>query len=151
VEKHWSWRSRRFPADRWLGWKGGFSHAGQDLVAWESAGLPFEEAVASLEKLAGLSVSKHAAEDLTRRWGKEELPRAPNAERVGKDLVIEIDGTKAHLEEGWKEVKVGACFSWDRLDPEAKPEAIICAVSRESSSKQPSQMKRATPEASSLK
>lgn len=132
VRRRWhrclSCGSRRFPADRWLGWEGGFSHAVQELVAWESSGLPFEEAVASLDKLAGLSVSKHAAEDIARRWGKEELELAPNAERVGKDLVIEIDGAKAHLEEGWKEIKVGTCFSWDGTDPEAKPEAVsYCA------------------------
>jgi hypothetical protein len=47
---------------------------------------------------------------------------------VPEDLVIEIDGAKAHLEEGWKEIKVGACFSWDRADPAAEPEAVsYCA------------------------
>ena len=121
-----------FPVDKWLGWQGGFSPAVQDWVTWECSGLPYEEAVASLEKLAGLSLSKHAAEDITRRWVKEVLPLVPYAQRVGKDLVIEIDGAKAHLEEGWKEIKVGACFSWDRTNPEAKPEAVSYTADWES-------------------
>jgi len=35
--------------------------------------------------------------------------------------VVQIDGAKAHLEDGWKEIKVGAMFSWDSVNPEAKP------------------------------
>ena len=45
----------------------------KDWVTWECSGLPYEEAVASLHKLAGLSISKYAAEDITRRWGKTEM------------------------------------------------------------------------------
>jgi len=124
--------SNGFPIDRWLGWKGGFSHGVQDWVTWECSGLPYEEAVASLHKLAGLSLSKHAAEDITRRWGKQELPLAPYAQRVEKDLVIEIDGAKAHLEEGWKEIKVGTCFSWDCDQPDRDPEAVSYTADWES-------------------
>jgi hypothetical protein len=117
-----------FPADAWLGWKGGFSFGVQELAAWECAALPYREAVASLEKLAGLSVSKHAAEDIAGRWGKEELTPPPYAQRVEKELVIQIDGTIAHLLEGWKEIKVGACFSWDCDQPDKDPEAVsYCA------------------------
>ena len=116
------------PADQWLGWRGRFSFAVEELVAWECAGLPYREAVESLEKLAGLPVSVHAAEDIAARWGRDRLRLAAYAQRVCKDLVIEIDGSKAHLEEGWKEIKVAACFSWDRTKPDADPEAVsYCA------------------------
>jgi hypothetical protein len=113
-----------YPADAWLGWQGGFSFGVQELVAWECAALPYREALASLEKLAGVVVGKHAALDIAARWGKEGLPATPYRERVAQDLIIEIDGTTVHLEEGWKELKVGAFFSWDRFAPEAKPQAV---------------------------
>jgi hypothetical protein len=116
--------ANRFPVDQWLGWKGGFSHGVQEVVAWECAGLPYREAVASLEKLGGLAVSVHAAERIVARWGEAELTPAPYQERVDKDLVIQIDGTTTHLEEGWKEIKVGAFFSCDCADKEATPQAI---------------------------
>lgn len=116
--------SNRYPADEWLGWKGGFSHRFEEMVAWQSSLLPYREAVASLEKLAGLAVSVCAAERIVARWGKEKLTLAGYSQRVDKDLVIQIDGTTTHLEEGWKEIKVGAFYSWDGDDPQAKPEAI---------------------------
>ena len=116
------------PADAWLGWKGGFSFAVEELVAWECAALPYREATKSLEKLAGLPVSVHAAETIAARWGKRRLHLRTYAERVPKDLVIEIDGSKAHLEEGWKEIKVGACFAWDCKQPKKEPQAVsYCA------------------------
>jgi hypothetical protein len=132
VQRRWyrclQCESNGFPVDRWLGWKGGFSHGVQEWVVWECSGLPYEEACASLEKLAGLAISKHAAEDITRRWGEEKLPLAPYAERVDKELVIQIDGAKTHLEDGWREIKVGACFAWGCDHPEKEPEAVsYCA------------------------
>jgi hypothetical protein len=124
--------AHRRPADAWLGWRGRFSFAVEELVAWECAGLPYREAVESLEKLAGLPVSVHGAEDIAARWGKDGLKLSAYAERVKKDLVIEIDGSKAHLEEGWKEIKVAACFSWDRANPEAEPEKVTYCADWES-------------------
>lgn len=116
------------PADDWLGWPGGFSPAVEELVAWECAALPYREALASLKKLAGLELSVLAAERIVARWGKSRLPLAPYAERVAKDLVVEIDGAMAHLEEGWKEIKVGACVAWDRDRAEREPGAVsYCA------------------------
>jgi hypothetical protein len=116
----------RYPADAWLGWKDGFSFGVEEAVAWECVALPYREAVATLEKLAGVVVSMHAAQEIVARWGKEELALRPYAARVEKDLVIEIDGTTAHLQEGWKEVKVATCFAWDGTAPAAarKPEAV---------------------------
>lgn len=114
----------RYPADAWLGWKDGFSFGVEEAVAWECAARPYREAVASLEKLAGVVVSMHAAQEIVARWGEVELELAPYAERVEKDLVIELDGTTAHLQEGWKEVKVATCFSWDCTAPERAPEAV---------------------------
>lgn len=121
-------RAHRRPADDWLGWRGRFSFAVEELVAWECSGLPYREAVGGLEKLAGLAISVHAAQDICASWGQQRLELPVYAERVAKDLVIEIDGSKAHLEDGWKEIKVGACFSWDREHPEKDPERVsYCA------------------------
>lgn len=121
-----------FPADGWLGWRGDFSHRVQEAVAWECSLLPYRQARGSLAKLAGIELSVDAAERLVRRWGEEELSPAPYAERVDKDLVIEIDGTKTHLEDGWREVKVAACFSWDRADSDAEPQAVTYSADWES-------------------
>jgi len=32
--------SSHYPADAWLGWKGGFSHRSEEVVAWQSSLLP---------------------------------------------------------------------------------------------------------------
>jgi len=112
------------PVDAWLGWRGGFSFPVEELVAWECSALPYREALESLKKLAGLELSLHAAEDIVARWGGQELQPAPYGERVKDSLVVEIDGTTAHLEDGWREVKVGTFFSWDRTNPQPKPEAV---------------------------
>lgn len=114
----------RYPADEWLGWRGGFSFGVEEAVAWECAALPYREAMASLEKLAGVVVSKHAALEIVRRWGEQPLVQQPYAQRVEKDLIIQIDGVIAHLQEGWKELKVGSFFSWDRFAKQPEPEAV---------------------------
>ena len=117
-----------FPADEWLRWKSRFSHHLQAAVDWQCSVLPYREAIAGLQKLAGVEVSVLGAERIVARWGTEELQPAPSGERVKKDLVVQVDGTTTHLQEGWKEIKVGACFSWDRTNPEAEPEAVsYCA------------------------
>lgn len=116
------------PADEWLIWKGRFSHHLEEAVAWQCSLLPYREALAGLKKLAGVELSVLGAERIVARWGKRELVAAPYTERVDKELVIQIDGTIAHLKEGWKEVKLAACYSWDRSNPEAEPEAVsYCA------------------------
>jgi hypothetical protein len=115
---------RLFAADQWLGWEGDFSHRVQEAVAWQVSLLPYREALESLSRLAGVEVSLEAAESMVARWGQEELSPSPGAARVAHDLVVQIDGAKAHLEEGWKEIKVGAFFSCDRTHPEAEPAAV---------------------------
>jgi hypothetical protein len=115
---------RLFAADQWLGWKGDFSHRVQEAVAWQVSLLPYRQALENLSRLAGVELTVDAAESIVARWGKEELSPAPYAERVKHDLVVQIDGAKAHLEEGWQEIKVGAFFSCDRRDPKAKPAAV---------------------------
>ncbi len=122
----------RYPADAWLGWKGGFSHRVREVVAWECAGLPYREATASLEKLAGLSVSVHAAERIAAQWGTQALSLPGYHDRVEKDLVIAIDGALTHLEDGWREIKLGACFSWDSTQADAEPEAVSYVADWES-------------------
>jgi hypothetical protein len=114
----------RFPADVWLGWRGDFSQRVEEALAWECSLVPYRQAIESLEKLAGISISLEAAERIVRRWGQATLPLAPYSEVQAADLVVQIDGTMAHLEEGWKEIKVGTCFSWDRADVAATPQAV---------------------------
>jgi len=121
-------REHARPADAWLGWRGRFSFAVEELVAWECAGLSYREATRSLEKLAGVSVSVCSAEAITAHWGKSRLELPAATESVPQDLVIEIDGAKALLEEGWKEIKLGACFAWDCDHPDRDPRAVsYCA------------------------
>ncbi len=115
---------RLFAADQWLGWEGDFSHRLQEAVAWQVSLLPYRQARETLSRLAGVEVSVAAAEGIVARWGQQELTPAPYCERVKQDLVVQIDGAKAHLEEGWKEIKVGAFFSCDRTDPQAKPAGV---------------------------
>jgi hypothetical protein len=109
--------AHRRPLDAWLGWRGGFSAGVEEVVAWECAGLPYREALASLQKLAGLEVSVQAAEGIVARWGAAPLACAPQAEPLLQDGVVEIDGATAFIDERWREVKLGAFMSWDRTVP----------------------------------
>jgi len=120
------------PADEWLRWKGSFSHHLQEALAWQCSLLPYREALAGLKKLAGVEVSVLGAERIVARWGKRELVPAPYTERVDKELVVQIDGTIAHLKEGWKEIKLAACYSSDRSNREAEPEAVTYTADWES-------------------
>lgn len=117
-------RSHRRPVEAWLGWEGGFSFPLREVVAWESAALPYREALASIAKLAGVEVSVEAAERIAARWGKTAPSSAPYQARVAEDLVVQIDGTTVHLEEGWKELKLAALCAWDCTDPEARPQRV---------------------------
>ncbi len=111
------------PADAWLGWRGGFSYHLQEAVAWECARVPYREALASVRKFLGIELSVHGAEQIVAEWGAEPLVPKPYAERVKQDLIVQLDGTTAHLEEGWKEVKLAALYAWDHTDPEATEQA----------------------------
>jgi hypothetical protein len=114
-------RAHRRPTDAWLGWRGGFSAAVEEVVAWECAALPYREALASLSKLAGVELSVRAAEGIVAQWGREPLALAPYAARIEQAAVVEIDGTSAFLEGRWREVKLGAIFGWDRAQDKPTP------------------------------
>jgi hypothetical protein len=96
----------------------------QEAVAMQCAALPYREATASLERLTGIAVSVHAAEVVVARWGAQTLSPAPYAKRLKGDIVVEIDGTTAHLEDGWREVKMATVCGWDRSAEGPKPEAV---------------------------
>lgn len=113
-----------YPADAWLGWRGGFSHRVQEAVAMQCAGLPYREATAILERLTGIAVSVHAAQEVVARWGQEELTPEPYAERLEGAVLVGIDGVTAHLEDGWRETKVATVCSWDRSAEKPEPEAV---------------------------
>jgi hypothetical protein len=116
-------RAHRRPTDEWLGWRGGFSGAVEEVVAWECAALPYREALASLEKLAGVALSVRAAERIVTRWGREPVALEPYAEQIPQDVVVEIDGASAFIAERWREVKLGTFFGWDRGTEKPQPEA----------------------------
>jgi len=120
--------ARRSEGEAWLGWRGTFSRRLEEAVAWEAADKPYRAALQGLRKQCGVELSLAGAQGIVARWGARELPAAPYAERVPGALVVEIDGTTAHLEEGWREVKVATCFSWDRKGPDAEPQAQTCVA-----------------------
>jgi hypothetical protein len=116
-------RRHQRPTDEWLGWRGGFSRAVEEVVAWECAALPYRVALESVEKLAGVELSLKAAQGIVAHWGRTRLALAPYAERVEQDLVVEIDGTSAFVGGRWREVKLGAFFGWDRQAEDPQPRA----------------------------
>jgi len=87
-----------FPADEWLGWQEGFSHLLQEAVAWQAAAMPYREALKGLRRLCGVELSLAAAQKIAARWGAATLTPPGYAERVKGRLVVEIDGTHAHVE-----------------------------------------------------
>ena len=109
--------AHRFAADEWLGWERGFSRLVQEAVAWQAAAMPYRQALAGLRKLAGVELSLGAAQKIVACWGAEELRPQPYAERVKGRLAVQVDGTTAHLEDGWREVKVAALMQWRRGKP----------------------------------
>jgi hypothetical protein len=106
-----------FAADEWLGWKGAFSHLVEEAVAHEVAALPYRQALAGLQKLCGIEISLNGARAIAARWGAAQLTPAPYQQRVHGRLVVEIDGTTAHLEDGWREVKVATCMELRQGQP----------------------------------
>jgi hypothetical protein len=81
--------------------------------------MPYREALKGLRKLCGVELSLSGAQAIVARWGGEALWPAPYGQRVKGRLVVEIDGTTAHLEEGWREVKVGTCMRWHKGQAQA--------------------------------
>lgn len=116
------YRAHQRPADEWLGWHGGFSSAVEDVVAWGCAALPYREALASPAKLAGVELSVRGAEKTVARWGGEPLAVKPYGQRIGQDVVTEIDGASAFVEGRWREVKLGTFSGWNRAAAKPQPE-----------------------------
>lgn len=107
-------RQHHIPADEWLGWKGGFSRLLEEAVAWQAAAMPYRAALQGLRKFCGVELSLAGAQAIAARWGAAELKLPPYAERVAERLVMEIDGTMAHVEGAWHEIKMGAYVDWQQ-------------------------------------
>lgn len=107
----------RIPADAWLGWQHGFSHLLEEAVAWQAAAMPYRAALKGLHKLCGVELSLAAAEQIAARWGTAQLTAEPYAQRVKGRLVVEIDGTMAHVDGAWHEIKLATCMDWRRGKP----------------------------------
>jgi len=112
--------THQIPADRFLGWRGAFSTHLEEAVAHEVAGLPYRQALAGLRKLLGVELSVAGAQAIVARWGEAKLEPVPYQQRIEGRMLVALDGTTAHLEEGWKEVKVGVLAEWHGKQPEAK-------------------------------
>jgi hypothetical protein len=106
-----------FPADEWLGWQHGCSHLLEEAVAWQVAAMPYREALKGLRKLCGVELSLAAAQQIAGRWGAAELKLQPYAQRVKGRMVVEIDGTMAHVDGAWHEIKLATCMPWCRGKP----------------------------------
>lgn len=109
--------ARAFPAEAWLGWEHGFSRLVEAAVAWQTAAMPFREALTGLQRFCGVALSLAAAHRIAGRWGAAPLRPAPYAERVPGRLVVEIDGTHAHVEGAWHEIKLASFAAWRRGRP----------------------------------
>jgi hypothetical protein len=109
--------ARTFPADEWLGWREGFSRLLEEVVAWQAAAMPYREALKGLSKLCGIDLSLWGAQRIAARWGAAQLTPEPYAERVKGRLVMEIDGTMAHVDGAWHEIKLATCMPWRRGKP----------------------------------
>jgi hypothetical protein len=102
----------RIPADAWLGWRSGFSPVLEEAVAWQAAALPYRQALEGLRKFCGVELSLAAAQQIAARWGAVELTPPPYAHKVRGRLVVEIDGTAAHVDGAWHEIKVATFMGW---------------------------------------
>jgi hypothetical protein len=111
--------ARSFPAEAWLGWEHGFSGRVEEAVAWSVAALPYRPAVEGLRRFAGIDLSLSAAQAIVARWGKARTEPAANAEPVAGRLAVEIDGTMAHVDGAWREVKLAGLLRVRRGKAEA--------------------------------
>ena len=110
---------RSFPADGWLGWEGAFSRRLEEAVAWSAAALPYRAALEGLQRFCGIELSLSAAQGIAARWGNQRLELAGYAEPVKGRLGVEIDGSMAHIDGDWREVKLGSFLRWRAGKPEA--------------------------------
>ncbi len=97
----------------------------EEALCLLSAHMPFEEAVDKLERLLLVEVDDNTIQravlrvgsellvrqerDVERAWQQAEPPTM-EAHEPPERLYISVDGTKAHLQEGWKEVKVATIY-----------------------------------------
>jgi len=104
--------------------------------------MPLEETADTLQRLLKVEVDDNTVQRAARRVGSEMVTqqerRAERAWRKAKPpemeveeapqrLYISVDGTTAHLQEGWKEVKVAAIYETEEL-PQADGSTDIKAV-----------------------
>lgn len=93
------------------------------LVSDVAARLPYKEAVGVLERLAGLKVEESGAErivaevggrlraeDAEQMAGYDCAEIIPLVSRPPKRLYVSMDGTSAHIDGSWHEVKTGVVY-----------------------------------------
>lgn len=121
-----------FPLDEQLGHREGWSEGLVEKVLWTAQAVTsYREAEEALERLAGVHVSKSSIHRLVAQYGgrlaqvREEEAEAlwsggvqgewPQPRDGAKEtLGISLDGMMVWVDDGWHEVKVGCCFTFER-------------------------------------
>ena len=102
----------------------------EEALCLLAAHMPLESAVATLKRLLRVQVDDNTVQRAVLRVGTElaarqkrraqqawQAAKPPKMEvdRPPKRLYISVDGTTAHLQEGWKEVKVAAIYETEPI------------------------------------
>ena len=117
-------RQGTYLLDEKLGFRAGaFSAALQEMLAAIGVQVPSFEAASELfERLTLVSISDNGVREATEGIGQERLEAAWDPKRLElpegpsqppRRLYGSVDGTSVHIEEGWREAKLG---SWYRTD-----------------------------------
>jgi hypothetical protein len=130
------------PLDQELGVAAGSLSAGlTELIALLGALDPFADAVGVLEKLTLVQVCANTVRDATETLGQtiaaneaqaiaaawdvsvQHLPPPPPA--APARLYVSMDGTMVHADaEGWRELKLGACYTTRTVVPRKRPDRL---------------------------
>lgn len=115
----------------------GLSGGLEEVLCLLAARMPLEETADTLQRLLMVQVDDNTVQRATLRVGSElaaqQERRAEQAwqaaeppkmevEKSPERLYIAVDGTTAHLQEGWKEVKVAAIYE---TEPLSQPDGTI--------------------------
>jgi hypothetical protein len=132
----------RAPLDQRLGLcAGGLSQGLEEVLAYVGVQVPFEEAADLVKKLTLVEVAPNSVRAATEDLGSLALAEEaagvraawaadptlpPIPARPPERLYISMDGMLVHVrDEGWKEVKLGACYTTSQRPDRARPEQLV--------------------------
>lgn len=120
------------PLDETLGIVKGWSSKMQELLSLLGGEISFERAAELLYEVSGLVVSKDSLGRMTeeigaeleheqrRRESRAELDSLGHFNKPIERLYLAVDGLKVPLNEGWRELKLGAIFKGEREGKETE-------------------------------